>query len=192
MNDKNVKYYDDDINTPLLKTIKAIVPYLDYKYQKQFGIVIKFIEIQMLLEMYEKKSDQKTESDFESAIANAMKIYINNDDIKIFRQALQIKNMFDSKNNINNIKGDGMQEILKDDVFKNLSDNNIELLKNFVHDISEKSPIEAVGILMEYNKKMPKDITKQQKEAIIQALLKKLPPQQQQQFLTLYNMLNKK
>ena len=95
ISNKNVKYYDDDINTPALKTIKAIVAYMDYKYQRQIGIIIKLVEIQMLMDMYDKNTNLKNENDFESAIINAMKLHINNDNMKILQQALQIKNMFE-------------------------------------------------------------------------------------------------
>lgn len=188
ISNKNVKYYDDDINTPALKTIKAIVAYMDYKYQRQIGIIIKLVEIQMLMDMYDKNTNLKNESDFESAIINAMKIHINNDNMKILQQALQIKNMFENKNNV---KGDEMEKILNDDAFKNLSAENIELLKNFMHDISGKSQMEAVQVVMQYSQKLPKDITKEQKDAIVATLLKKMPAEKQQQFLNLYKMFGK-
>lgn len=188
ISNKNVKYYDDDINTPALKTIKAIVAYMDYKYQRQIGIIIKLVEIQMLMDMYDKNTNLKNENDFESAIINAMKIHINNDNMKILQQALQIKNMFENKNNG---KGDEMEKILNDDAFKNLSAENIELLKNFMHDISGKSQMEAVQVVMQYSQKLPKDITKEQKDAIVAALLKKMPTEKQQQFLNLYKMFGK-
>ena len=189
MSDGKVKYYDDEINTTAMKTIKALVPYLNYEYQKQIGIAIKFIEIQMLMQIYDTKTNLKKENDFESAILNAMKIYINNDDAKILKDAMQLKAMQVGENIE---KGDKMEDLFNDDAFKNLSDDNINLLKNFMHDIADKTPMEAMGIMMEYSKKMPQNLSAVQKDAIVQALLKKMPSEKRQQFLVLYNMFGKK
>ena len=49
---KNVAYFEDDINTPAIKTIKSALPYLDYKYQKNIGVAVKLIEIQRILDKY--------------------------------------------------------------------------------------------------------------------------------------------
>lgn len=189
MSDGKVKYYDDEINTTAMKTIKALVPYLNYEYQKQIGIAIKFIEIQMLMQIYDTKTNLKKENDFESAILNAMKIYINNDDAKILKDAMQLKAMQVGENIE---KGDKMEDLFNDDAFKNLSDDNINLLKNFMHDIADKTPMEAMGIMMEYSKKVPQNLSAVQKDAIVQALLKKMPSEKRQQFLVLYNMFGKK
>ncbi len=45
-------FYDEEILTPELKSIKAAIPYLDIRYQKTIGVLIKFIEIQKLMENY--------------------------------------------------------------------------------------------------------------------------------------------
>lgn len=45
-------YFETDINTPAIKTIKSALPYLDYKYQKNIGVAIKLIEIQRILDKY--------------------------------------------------------------------------------------------------------------------------------------------
>lgn len=190
MDDKNIKYYDDQINTPAMKTIKAIIPYIDFEHQKQFAIMIKIIEIQMLNDMYSKKNGFPLKTDFESAIANALKIHMNKENMSAFKQALQIQNIFGNQKNYK--VDENMDDILKDEAFKNLTDENKKLLNDFLRDISGKSPMESVNIIMEYNKKMPENISKEQKEAMVKALLTKMPQQKQQQFLSLYNMFNNK
>ena len=84
-----------------------------------------------------------------------------------------------------------LKEILNDDAFKNLAPENIELLKNFIKDISNKSPLEAISIIIKYNNKMPKNISPEQKNLMINALLKKMPPDKKQQFINLYNSFYK-
>lgn len=48
-------FYDAPIHTPALRTIKAAIPHLDYRYQKNLGVMVKLIEIQRLLEMYNER-----------------------------------------------------------------------------------------------------------------------------------------
>ena len=145
-----IKYYDDEINTPELKFIKAIVPYIDFKYQKQIAYLVKIFECEMLMSLYsQKESNSECE-----------------------------------KNK--------MEDIFNESAFKNLEPENQELIKNFIRDIDGKSPMESVNIIMEYNKKMPKNITEEQKNEIINLLLKRMSPEKKQQFLDFYSMFMKK
>lgn len=183
MNDKNVKYFDDEINTPALKTIKAIVPYIDSKYQKKIAIMIKIFEIQMLNELYNKQENAPNKFDIESAIINVMKIYMNDEIFDTINQAI---NIVSKKNEGNDTD---MHDIFNDPAFSNLSDKDKNLIENFMRDIDQKSPIDAINIMMDYNKKI--NISNEQKTAMINTLLKKVSPQKRQQFLTLYNMFAK-
>lgn len=49
---KHVSYFEEDVNTPAIKTIKSALPYLDYKYQRNIGVALKLIEIQRILDKY--------------------------------------------------------------------------------------------------------------------------------------------
>jgi|GEM_PF-1835644 len=49
---RHVSYFEEDINTPAIKTIKSALPYLDYKYQRNIGVAVKLIEIQRILDKY--------------------------------------------------------------------------------------------------------------------------------------------
>ena len=42
-------YFEQELNTPAIKTIKSALPYLDQKYQKSISIAIRLVEIQMIL-----------------------------------------------------------------------------------------------------------------------------------------------
>ena len=52
--------------------------------------------------------------------------------------------------------------------------------------------MESANIIMEYNKKIPKNITEEQKNEIINLLLKRMSPEKKQQFLDFYSMFMKK
>ncbi len=188
MGDGNVIYYDDPVNTMPMKIAKAIVPYLSYENQKQIGLAIKFFEIEKLMQMYAENPNPHKENDFEGALLNVMKIYIAQDKHKK-NSLVKISNYKQSKKNIgDDIK---MEDLFNDDVFKSLTPDNINLLKQFMRDIANKSPMEAVTIMMAYSSKMPKNLTDEQKKAIIDLLIKKMPSQKRQQFLTLYDMFGK-
>ena len=198
---KKAKYYDDEINTPILKITKAIVPYLDLKSQKQMAVIIKIIEIQRLYDLYEQKDlqrksddiknidDIKNNFDFNGAIINAIKAYLEN--AKPNKQSQE--NFQENNNKIKNdiIESDkkiSEQNIFDDEVFKDLSDSDKNFLKKFLNDVSDKSKstLEIFNIMLEYNQKMPKSFSDKQKNVMIHALIKKLSPDKQTQFFDLY------
>lgn len=41
--------FDMQFETPAIKTIKAAIPYVDVKYQRELGVMVKLIEIDKLL-----------------------------------------------------------------------------------------------------------------------------------------------
>ncbi len=43
---------EQDLQTPAIRTIKAAIPYLDFEYQKNIGIMIKIIELDNLIKSY--------------------------------------------------------------------------------------------------------------------------------------------
>lgn len=189
-----IKYYDDEINTPELKFIKAIVPYIDFKYQKQIAYMIKIFECEMLMSLYsQKESNSECEkNNFEIGLINAMKTFLPANYFALVKNILTI--VYRDKNKSLDLKGEKnkMEDIFNESAFKNLEPENQELIKKFIRDIDGKSPMESVNIIMEYNKKMPKNITEEQKNEIINLLLKRMSPEKKQQFLDFYSMFMKK
>lgn len=57
---ENKKVINDDFEhkntTPAINSIKAAIPYLDTKYQKNLGVMIKIIEIERLLNNFQAMS----------------------------------------------------------------------------------------------------------------------------------------
>ncbi|MBQ9491601.1 MAG: hypothetical protein IJU86_02355 [Firmicutes bacterium] len=189
-----IKYYDDEINTPELKFIKAIVPYIDFKYQKQIAGMVKIFEFEMLMNLYtqKKNNDEDEKNNFEIGLINAMKTFLPANYFGLIKNIFMI--FYRDQNKNLNLQGEKnfMEDIFNETAFKNLEPENQELIKNFIRDINGKSPMESANIIMEYNKKIPKNITEEQKNEIINLLLKRMSPEKKQQFLDFYSMFMKK
>ena len=189
-----IKYYDDEINTPELKFIKAIVPYIDFKYQKQIACMVKIFEFEMLMDLYaqKKNNDENEKNNFEIGLINAMKTFLPANYFGLIKNIFMI--FYRDQNKNLNLQGEKnfMEDIFNEAAFKNLESENQELIKNFLRDINGKSPMESVNIIMDYNKKIPKNITQEQKNEMINLLLKKMSPEKKQQFLDFYSMFMKK
>ncbi len=194
LDSKRIKYYDDEINTPELKFIKAIVPYIDFKYQKQIAYMVKIFEFEMLVNLYaqKKSEDEDEKNNFEMGLINAMKTFLPANYFGLIKNILSI--FYKDKNKNLDLQGEKnfMEDIFNEAAFKNLESENQELIKNFLRDINGKSPMESVNIIMDYNKKIPKNITQEQKNEMINLLLKKMSPEKKQQFLDFYSMFMKK
>ncbi len=50
--EKNSLAFDEELQSPAIRSIKAAIPYLDYKYQKNMGIVVKLMELDRLINHY--------------------------------------------------------------------------------------------------------------------------------------------
>ena len=187
-----IKYYDDEINTPELKFIKAIVPYIDFKYQKQIAGMVKIFEFEMLMNLYTQKKNNDEKNNFEIGLINAMKTFLPANYFGLIKNIFMI--FYRDQNKNLNLQGEKnfMEDIFNETAFKNLEPENQELIKNFIRDINGKSPMESANIIMEYNKKIPKNITEEQKNEIINLLLKRMSPEKKQQFLDFYSMFMKK
>lgn len=44
--------FDKELQSPAIRSIKAAIPYLDYKYQKNMGIIVKLMEMDRLVNHY--------------------------------------------------------------------------------------------------------------------------------------------
>lgn len=54
--------YDLRLDTPALKTIKAAIPYIDRRYRRELGIMVKLIEIDRLLNGFKGANAMSLES----------------------------------------------------------------------------------------------------------------------------------
>ena len=83
--------------------------------------------------------------------------------------------------------------VLQTDAFKNVSSEQIKLLKELMVRLDGKKGMEAFSILMEFSTKMPKDIkyTKKERAAMIHALIDAMPEQEQSNFRAMAAFLEK-
>ena len=51
------RLYDETFSTPQIKAIKSAVRFIDSRYHKTLGIWIKFLEMQNMLQIYEKRAE---------------------------------------------------------------------------------------------------------------------------------------
>jgi len=58
----NTDFYDTQILTPELITIKAALPHIELKYQKPLGMLVKLIELQRLMKHYESGGNVQVQS----------------------------------------------------------------------------------------------------------------------------------
>ena len=131
LDSKRIKYYDDEINTPELKFIKAIVPYIDFKYQKQIACMVKIFEFEMLMDLYaqKKNNDEDEKNSFEIGLINAMKTFLPANYFGLIKNIFAI--FYQDKNKNLNLQGEKncMEDIFNEAAFKNLESENQELIK---------------------------------------------------------------
>ncbi len=99
------KYYDDQINTPGLLSIKAAIPYLDFEYQRKIGVLIKLLELKKLLEMYSQTAIQiSSTKDYKRGMLTAIRPHMTEDKrnkIDILLKLIDIDEIVrKSKNNV--------------------------------------------------------------------------------------------
>lgn len=60
LEDKKIVDFEQDMQTPAIRTIKAAIPYLDFEYQKNIGIMVKVIELDNLIKSYKNTAEAMT------------------------------------------------------------------------------------------------------------------------------------
>ena len=85
------------------------------------------------------------------------------------------------------------ETLFKNDAYKNISDEQKDLLKELLIKIEGKSGFEALPLLVEYSKKAPKGVeyTKEEETAMLNAFLEALPESEQGTFGNLIKMFEK-
>ncbi len=86
-------YFNSFTDTPALQSIKAALPYLEFKYRRNLAIFIKLIEIQRLLDAYGNAvSSIQTGSggDFRRAILQCMRPYLSDSNRRMLDSMLKI------------------------------------------------------------------------------------------------------
>ena len=86
-----------------------------------------------------------------------------------------------------------VETLLKNDAYKNISDEQKELLRELLVKIEGKSGFEVMPLLMEYSKKVPKDTeyTKDEQTAMFSAFMEVLPENDRGVFGALLYKMNK-
>jgi len=154
-----------DINSVAMKFIKTSASCMQGKYQNQLEIMIKLIEIQRLLENYQNELNNK--------INHAQVLY-----------AMSVDTQHENKNQDLN---KNLESIFESRELKNLNQEQLELLKEFMHEIKNKNPEELINIITEYNKKISDKFSNEQKNIIIKFLFDNLSCESQEKvakFLT--------
>lgn len=90
--------FDDELQTPTIKTIKAAIPYLDFKYQRNIGIIVKLIEMDRLFKKYSdlEISSQSIDKDAKRKMLNAIRPQLdqrNQQVMDMFFKFIEIKNI---------------------------------------------------------------------------------------------------
>ncbi len=69
----------DDVSPPAIRTIKSCIPYLEEKYQRNVALIIKFIELQTLMDKYKFvsiESRNKSDENWKKGMLLAVKSHM--------------------------------------------------------------------------------------------------------------------
>ena len=96
------KPYDDEINTPVLMAVKSAIPFLDSQSQRKMGILVKVIEIQQLLKMYESNAPQALNINWQRNMIAAVKPYTDESTQKMLETLIRLIDFNDFMEVFNN------------------------------------------------------------------------------------------
>ena len=95
-----VKYFDDAIHTNSMKKLKSVVPYMDREYQKKLAIMIKVIELQKVIEMYNTQEvgvasiDKSSErGDWRKGMLSAIRVHSTQEEQRMIDMILNLIEM---------------------------------------------------------------------------------------------------
>ncbi len=106
-------FFDDDIISPQLKSVKAVVPYLDYEKQKIVALAVKIIEAKKVIDYYERDEiknaivAQSTMPKNNSEVLGAVRPYLDNEKkyiIDMIEKIFEIKEIMEKFNHISSNK----------------------------------------------------------------------------------------
>ncbi len=89
------KYFVDDYNHSAINGIKACLPFMDFKYQKNLTIFLKLIEMQRIIDIYKERSKISidTKKNQTSSMLKAIKPYLKSDKATMVDNMLKIMAM---------------------------------------------------------------------------------------------------
>lgn len=98
-----VQPFDEQFQTPAIKTIKAAIPYLEFPYQKNMGILVKIIELDSLMKRYKTMAvnSQSQNNNWKKGMLLSIKPQMNEEKQKIIEMIIKImdiKEIMDSLN----------------------------------------------------------------------------------------------
>lgn len=85
-----------ELQSPAIRTIKAALPYLDEKYRRNLGIIIKFIEIDALIKNRPKK---ESSGDMEGMIKAVMRQMYGNEQADKFSRIMNVMRVMKEEGN---------------------------------------------------------------------------------------------
>lgn len=196
---KHVTYFEDDINIPAINTIKSALPYLDYKYQKNIGIAVKFIEIQRILDKYSSATinmDLTKSKYWRRDMILAIRPHMDEDKKKMIDtivKFMDIKEIIEK--DTNQVEGKEVKvdfdRVLEDDAFKNIEPKRIEAIKNLAKESEGKSMQEVMMLIMKYNKALNtgRNLNKDEVDAMLNALFKGIDENDRDKFRNIIKLI---
>lgn len=96
--------FDEDLQTPTIRTIKAAIPYLDFKYQRNMGVLVKLIEMDRLIHKYSNMtvSGQNVDGNWQKGMLQAIKPELdkkNQQVVDMFMKMIEIKDIAEGLEN---------------------------------------------------------------------------------------------
>jgi|GEM_PF-2145499 len=84
-----------------------------------------------------------------------------------------------------------IENLLKDDIFKNIEPERIEALKSFLQESQGKSMQESMMLMMKYNKVLNtgRKISKSERDAILEVLIQNVSEDEKSQFRGMIKMI---
>ncbi len=84
-----------------------------------------------------------------------------------------------------------IDEIFKKDAFKLFDEDKKQAVKEVIEKTKGKKPLEAMPIFMEYMNrvKQTRPLSKEEKQAMIIAILETMPPEEQKKFKAIVNLM---
>ncbi|MDR2940252.1 MAG: hypothetical protein LBV08_08045 [Clostridiales bacterium] len=102
-------FFDDDIITPQIKSIKAVVPFLDYEKQRLVAFAVKLVETKKVFDYYGQPEIKATITSQSltgnSEVFSAVKPYLDTEKkylIEMIEKVFELKDVMDKYKSINN------------------------------------------------------------------------------------------
>jgi len=86
-----------------------------------------------------------------------------------------------------------IDEMLKEDVFKNIEPERIEAVLKIIEEVKGKNPTEVMLIIMKYSKVLNsgRKLTKEETDAMMKILYQNLSEEEKEQFKSILKLLEK-